>query len=136
MDSFSEFDEILGAEASDDYWSDELVVIARDVVTSLSDADWNTLNDTWRRRSGEWQERLASVLSWVEPARATPLLVTMIESEDDALSLAAADSLGTIAAAVPASSLSPAARARLEAIAGKGRLNAMVVDNLLKRLIP
>ncbi len=134
MTLFSELDDLLGSDVSEDYWSDDLVLLARETIERLTDEDWRSLEAIWTQRPAQWQHRFADVISRGSPARSVPLLITMIESGDDELSLAAANSLSAIAAQAHVTPLTPEARTRLAALSSRSELNKRVIENLLERL--
>lgn len=135
MNALAELEELLSGDYSENYWSNDLVLVARDLVAQLTDADWHTLQSSWSGQPATWQYRLADVISRGEPSKALPLLIPMIEADDDELSLTAADSLNAIATSVSISVLTAKAIDRLASLAGKSRLNERVISDLRARLV-
>lgn len=135
MSDFAKLDELLSRDVSDDYWSDELVLGARELVKRCTATDWAVFAAAWPERDEDWQLRLADALSWGEPALVMPLLAEMVERADDEVSLAAADTLATMDVPVPAELFTHHALARLEALAKTSSFNNVVVENLIARLL-
>jgi tetratricopeptide (TPR) repeat protein len=96
MTTFQELDAYLSQEFSDDYWYDDAKFYACELVKQLTTDDWNALKFSWQNRSKHWQERCAEILDWGDARQAVPLLLEMIQVEDDELTLTAADSLSSI----------------------------------------
>jgi hypothetical protein len=134
MTQFEELDEMLTGEYSSDYWSDDVVVSAGELVDNFQPSDWDAARSLWKSRPETWQGRFAEVLSRGPSEVATPMLAEMIELGSDDLALAAADSLRSFDEELPAGALTDNARSRLEGIAAQSRLNKLVVDALLKKI--
>lgn len=100
MTTFQELDAYLNQEFSDDYWYDDAKFYACELVKQLTTDDWNALKSSWRNRSKQWQERYAEILDWGDARQAVPLLLEMIQVEDDELTLTAADSLSSLVGVV------------------------------------
>ena len=96
MTTFQKLDMYLSQEFSDDYWSDNAEFCACNLVKQLTCLDWNILHTSWKNRSILWQVRCAEILDWGDINQAIPLLLDMIASENDELTLAAADSLRSL----------------------------------------
>lgn len=91
--AFAELDGYLAGPFSVDYWSDDALGHAQTLVVELSADGWDALELAWRGRPAEWQARAAQSLSHGAPARAVPVLVHMVDAEDDDVAEAAADAL-------------------------------------------
>ena len=99
MTTFQELDAYLSQKFSTDYWYNNASLYACELVKQLTTENWNAIHASWRNRSKQWQERCAEILDWGEARQAVPLLLEMIEVEDDELTLTAADSLSSIGVA-------------------------------------
>src|SRR5260370_9619977 len=130
MDHFQEIDTLLAGDYSDDYWSDDVVLTARDLIVHFSPSDWVRLKSAWRSRPPKWQYRCAEVLSRESEGKAAPILLEMIEADDGELAITAADSLSATDADVSYSTLTPKARANLRELAKQGPVNKMTVEQL------
>src|SRR5262249_14509108 len=100
MSAIDELNELLSGDYTANYWENDIALTARTLVGQLADADWRTLESGWKDHEADWRRRLADVLSRGDPGRTVPILVPMIETDDDELALTAADSLNAVATAV------------------------------------
>ena len=64
MTIFQELDTYLSQDFSDDYWSDDASLYARELVKQLTTEDWDALKFSWRNRSKHWQESCAEIFDW------------------------------------------------------------------------
>lgn len=133
MTIFQELDAYLSQEFSTDYWYDDAKFYACNLVKQLTADDWNTLKSSWQNRSKQWQERCAEVVDWGDARQAVPLLIEMIQVEDDDLTLAAADSLWSISIAAPDLELPLEGKVleRLQAVAQKSNFGKRILEELL-----
>lgn len=134
MTTFQELDAYLNQEFSDDYWYDDAKFYACELVKQLTTDDWNALKSSWRNRSRHWQERCAEILDWGDARQAVPLLLEMIQVEDDELTLTAADSLSSIGVAELDLPVGADVLSRLQAVAHSGNVGKLVINQLLKQL--
>jgi tetratricopeptide (TPR) repeat protein len=134
MTTFQELDAYLSQEFSDDYWYDDAKFYACELVKQLTTDDWNTLKSSWRNRPKQWQERCAEILDWGDARQAVPLLVEMIQVEDDELTLTAADSLSSIGVAELDLAISADVLSRLQALANSGNVAKLIINQLLGQL--
>jgi tetratricopeptide (TPR) repeat protein len=134
MTTFQELDVYLSQEFSDDYWYDDAKFYACELVKQLTTDDWNALKSSWRNRSKQWQERCAEILDWGDARQAVPLLLEMIQVEDDELTLTAADSLSSISIADLDLPISADVFSRLQAVAHSGNVAKLIINQLLKQL--
>jgi hypothetical protein len=134
MTTFQELDAYLSQEFSDDYWYDDAKFYACELVKQLTTEDWNALKFSWRNRSKQWQERCAEILDWGDARQAVPLLLEMIQVEDDELTLTAADSLRSIGVAELDLPVGADVLSRLQAVANSGNVAKLIINELLKQL--
>ena len=136
MTTFQKLDTYLSQEFSDDYWYDDAEFYACDLVKQLTRLDWNTLHTSWKNRSILWQVRCAEILDWGDINQAIPLLLDMIASENDELTLAAADSLRSLNLVeldFPVC-VDEKVLARLQAVKETGNIAKRIINELLKQL--
>jgi hypothetical protein len=134
MTTFEELDSYLMNEFSDDYWSDDAVLHARSLIERLEPDDWVTLGVMWTRRPLGWVRRCADALSRGNPDFAAPILVAMIESDNDELVVEAADSLSSLQMEARSPALSGSAVKRLKEVAENGtKLDKITVEQLLNK---
>lgn len=93
MAECSDLDRYLSQQYSDDYWSDEAILYAHELIHGLSPAGWRDLSELWRRRDAPWQTRCAQILSQGEQGLAVKLLIDMVKNGAVEVKLAALDSL-------------------------------------------
>jgi len=134
MTTFQELDAYLSQDFSDDYWADDASLYACDLVKQLTTDDWNVLHASWRNRSKQWQVRCAEILDWGDKPQAVPLLLEMIQVEDDELTLTAADSLSSIGVAELDLPVSEDVLSRLQAVAHSGNVAKLISNQLLAQL--
>ena len=133
MRSFKELDEILNSEVTDDSWSDDLVLQARTLASDLARSDWDALRNQWRKRPPRWQHRCADVMSRGDPQEVIPILLDMINSSDDELSITAVDSLREVTEPGSLRLTEHIAR-RLGQLSSKSPLNRLVIEQLGKKI--
>jgi hypothetical protein len=134
MTAFSQLDNILAIDGSENYWSDDLVLKSGEVLRQFTNHDWIEIRKNWANRPAKWQHRCAYILSEGDAKSVVPLLLAMIESIDDELVIAAIDSLRSIEDEVPSSALSSQAMARVEEISRQNTLNKKIVERLMHKL--
>jgi hypothetical protein len=132
--SFAQLDEYLNQEFSPDNWSDHAVIYAFELVQKLTPADWEELKSGWCDRPQEWQLRCAEIISDADSQQAIPLLLEMLETPDDELTLTAADSLRSIDAAKENLDLSLDVLKRLQTLSQNSPIAQIIVNELLKKL--
>jgi len=134
MTTFQELDAYLSQEFSDDYWYDDAKFYACELVKQLTTDDWNALKSSWHNHSKQWQERCAEILDWGDARQAVPVLLEMIQVEDDELTLTAADSLSSIGVAELDLAISADVLSRLQAVANSGNVAKLIINQLLGQL--
>jgi hypothetical protein len=134
MTTFQELDAYLSQNFSDDYWSDDASLYARELVKQLTTEDWNALKSSWQNRSKEWQMRCAEILDWGEALQAVPLLLEMIQVENDDLTLTAADSLRSIGVVELDLPVGKDVLERLQMVAQTSSIAKRIINELLKQL--
>ena len=132
--SFAQLDEYLNQEFSPDNWSDHAVIYALELLQKLTLADWEELKSCWCNRPQEWQLRCAEIISDADSQQAIPLLLEMLETPDDELTLTAADSLRSIDAAKENLDLSLDVLKRLQILSQNSPIAQIIVNELLKKL--
>lgn len=135
MTMFEEFDEYLSQEYNINYWSDDAIDYAYDLIQKMTPSDWNALKSCWRDRPGQWQYYCAQVISRADSGQAIPLLIEMIQIPDDELAVTAADSLRSLDTGELDLEVDATVVDRLKALAqAHPGLAARVVNDLLRRL--
>ena len=94
---FDEFDKyIKDFEAEDfvgDYWYDEGVLIAEDMLQKFDASDWDLLKQVLPERSNGWKCRLAYCLGEPDDPRHLETLLALADSDDTELFVTAVDAL-------------------------------------------
>lgn len=135
MSRYAEFDEYLGKEYSVDYWSDDASSYAREMVADFTPADWDALEVEWREKPSQWQVYAAQVLPWGEHRRAVPVLLQMVETPDDEVVEAAADSLRETDLSVVEPAVLAQAEQRLRQLASaRPGITARIIEQLLRQI--
>ncbi len=134
MATFQELDAYLSKEFSEDYWADDASLYACELVKQLTTDDWNALKSSWRYRSKHWQERCAEIINWADVRYSVPLLLEMVQVDDDELTLTAADSLRSIGVGELDLSVGENVLERLQAVAQNGKIAKRIINELLKQL--
>ncbi|MGN8060867.1 hypothetical protein ACTJK4_04295 [Ralstonia sp. 22111] len=93
MAMFSDFDDYLSHDFPMDYWSDEGIGIAGEMLFKFDKEAWVELTRSCAQRPVAWQLRCAEVLDLATHPAATGLLVELLASDNDSVVVAAADSL-------------------------------------------
>jgi len=131
----SELDEYLGRDFSMNYWADDAIDHAIELVQKMTNSDWNSIGSYWRHRPKTWQYRLAEILSEADPRHAVPLLIDMIQMPDDELAQEGANSLNALYSEDMAPRVDPKIVERLKSLARKRpTFDANVINELLKRI--
>ncbi len=134
MTTFQELDAYLSQDFSEDYWADDASLYARELVKQLTTEDWNALKSSWQNRSKEWQMRCAEILDWGEARQVVPLLLEMIQVENDELTLTVADSLRSIGVVELDLSVGKDVLERLQTVAQTSSIAKRIINELLKQL--
>jgi hypothetical protein len=133
MTYFEKLDEYLSGEFSPDYWYDEAHIYAIELLSKMTDNDWNMLKRQWRDRSSIWQERCAYILSDADSSQAIPLLLEMLKSTNNEVILTAADALRSIDIAKINLSLHRDVVERLQLLSENNPIAKVIVDEIIKQ---
>ncbi|MBC8103169.1 MAG: hypothetical protein H7Z41_11335 [Cytophagales bacterium] len=130
LSTFDELDRTLGQEETPwgNYWNE----YARELAPSLSEADWDALGRQWQSRTLNWQCHYAEILDGTDSEYALPVLIEMVQAQDEDLVITAADSLRGFAPPLVAGSMTPPMRQRLQQIA---QTRGSVYEPVLKALL-
>ena len=131
---FKQLDEYLNKEFSADLWSDDAVIYAIDLVQKMIPTDWDSLKSCWRNRTKEWQSRCAEIISDADSPQVIPLLLEMLQTPDDELTIIAADSLRSIDVAEQNVYLNQDILKRLQMLSQNSSISRIIVNELLKQL--
>lgn len=90
---FSDFENYLKLYFLTDYWYDEGIVIASDILANFNEQDWNDLKDRYNLNDHQWMIRCAEVLDSASHPVSSEILIKFLTSKDENIIVAAADSL-------------------------------------------
>lgn len=93
---FSDYKDYLSSGFSVNYWSDEGIDAAREMLDAFSDSDWGVLLQTWAVQSAEWRVRCAETIDSQSHPAAAKLLLAMLHDSDDDVKIAAIDALRSL----------------------------------------
>ena len=131
---FQQLDEYLNNEFSADLWSDDAVIYAIDLVQKMTPTDWDSLKSCWYDRPKEWQYRCAEIISDADSQQVIPLLLEMLQTPDDELTITAVDSLRSIGVAEQNVYLNQDVLKRLQMLSQNSSISRIIVNELLKQL--
>ena len=92
---FVDFDNYLKKSFSLDFWEDEGISIAEEILNSFSEDDWNSLINILSSREKAWRIRCANVLSEIEDENVIDILISIAITESLEVKLAALDSINS-----------------------------------------
>ena len=94
---FEEFDNFITEFAVEDfdidYWYDEGVDIAENMICKFDDSDWQKLVKVIPKKNAEWCKRLAYCMHDSNDANQLMVLLNLVENDDDELFEIVVDSL-------------------------------------------
>ena len=93
---FQELESLLDCDFLPDYWSDEGMTRAIEIVEEFSDLDWVTLNRVIEQKSETWQIKCAQTLGEGEPSIALQTLLLMLSTESIRIKVAVADAINAL----------------------------------------
>ena len=127
MTKFSEYDKVLNYPEDDQWWYDFEEDIAISFLEQFNKNDWATLSTIWFKKPQMWQIHCAQTLSEGEIEKSLPILLSMLQSENQELVEVTVDSLNAL--------LSYGARIKLNSnelsIVNKLRGKSKLVDKLV-----
>jgi len=93
---FSDFDKYLCSSFSIDYWSDEGISQAANIVSEFTENDWEELDSSLSNQNESWQIRCAESLGDVENNYSLDILLTLLNSESSEVQIAVLDSVSAL----------------------------------------
>ena len=133
MTPFENLARFLEPDYDSNYWSDDAVLHAEDLIFQLASEDWRKVSEGWRTRKAGWQERLADALAGGKPDFAYPLLRQMLLSPMDSVAAKAGESIRSILQNKYEGSLNAEEVARIKHLMKMNRLYEMVFGDLIKK---
>lgn len=123
----------LEPDYNENYWSDDAVLIANDMVTKLQPEDWEKLAASWESRKPGWQRRLADALDTAPIERGMPIITRMLLSSDDSVAIAAVGTLSAYIAQGYPEPISQLAIERIKSLSKLSRIYELSYASLIKR---
>lgn len=94
---YLEFDKYLSGYFTEDYWYDDGVMIAEEMLQKFEDGDWELLINEIKSKSIEWQTRYAYCIDvGINHEYALKSLMMLTETDDEELFVTVIDSLRCI----------------------------------------
>ncbi|WP_038181741.1 hypothetical protein [Vibrio rhizosphaerae] len=93
---FQEFDNYLNSLFSSDYWADEGISIAENMLSKFSNTDWDMLKDSVGFRDSKWLVKCAEVLGENESSIAFNILMKIAINDNLEVKIAALDSINSL----------------------------------------
>jgi hypothetical protein len=92
-----DFDRLLDAQFSADYWSDEGISAAAEIAQKFESDDWAMLTQLTNHRPVSWKARCADALGDEISIAARDILLVLMNDEDFDVRYSALDSLNSLA---------------------------------------
>lgn len=132
---FSDFDNYISSNFSTNYWSDEGISRAADMVHMFTESDWDELNNSLLGRMESWQIKCAETLGDVEEKLSVDILLQLLCSESVKVKLAALDSLNALlACGLRAADHEDKIRQAIEQVKPKSSVESMMTGSLKEKL--
>ena len=132
---FAEYDRLLGCPFSEDYWSDEGVLLAVNALFDFEGKDWDELANAVPARPVEWLIRCADTLGDVRDDRASGLLIRFLRIENEDLQVASLDSINALSGmGVQFGEHRSELVTAMKHVKTEGRVVALMMESLLKKL--
>lgn len=93
---FSDFDKFLGSSFSIDYWSDEGISCASEMVSEFTEQDWEDLVSSLPEQNENWLVRCAESLGDVESNSSLDTLFNLLNFQSKDIQIAALDSMNAL----------------------------------------
>lgn len=90
---YDELNKYLSGFFTTDYWYDEGVDIAREIISDFKEDDWKMLLQELSKKDAEWKKRIAYCLYNCDHKYECLLLLELLDTEDDELFEISLDSL-------------------------------------------
>lgn len=136
INKFGELDECLSNEYSVDYWSDDVILYAGELIQNFSSVDWDNLEAIWISKTPDWQNYLAQTLAWGDSDKAVPLLLKLLSSDNEEIVISATDSLRDIQENIHPIIIAPELETHLRQVAlqTKSALSAQTINIFLDKM--
>ena len=135
MELFFELDKYLSNDYSINYWEDEVLSKAEELVTRFSEDDWLNIKRKWEEKPSLWIKYFAQTLSVGIPKYSIPILYKIIDSQNDEISIIAIDSLRCIDSNLVKSLITPRLITKLKELKVKNSgINLLIINELFKKL--
>ncbi|HMU64694.1 MAG: hypothetical protein U1E82_07205 [Nitrosomonas sp.] len=135
MSNFNEFSRYISKNFTIDYWEDNAITYAKQLISKFRTEDWEILESNWIKKPSHWRNYCAQVLSSGAPKFAVRILLDMINNLDDELTISAADSLRSMDINFADLIISSSILERLKQIRNKdSKITTLIITDLLNKL--
>jgi hypothetical protein len=132
--SFAKLDELISKKMPVDYWEDEQLFVAQDIIACFVERDWLDAQANFRDKSDEWKCRfLQSISGSANIFVASKIMVSCLESESEAVVEAAIDCLRNVSEELKIS-LTEEQIETVRAVNLKGGISGRIAGILLSKL--
>jgi hypothetical protein len=90
---FSQLDKYLNSNFSTDYWADEAICVAEQILSRFSETDWNELTFAIKQRPSEWVLRCVESLGEINSPFALKALIETAQHSNTEIQIASLDSI-------------------------------------------
>lgn len=135
MTHLDELDNYLSNYFSIDNWSDSGIEHAISILQDLKQDDWKILSIVWKDRNSQWQQYCAQILPWGTLQYSLPMLLSMLQANNDDVIILAADALRELDSSIVKEGLTPLTKQHLEQIAqNRSGITSVIINDFLKRI--
>lgn len=93
---FENYSSLLNYDCSDDYWEDEGIDEATEILQQFSSSDWDALKEKSECGPSRWKTRCAQTLSEVKSNSSISILLQLLLSTDNDVVEASIDSINSL----------------------------------------
>ena len=131
MNTFQKLSDFLETDYDENYWSDNAVILAGDMLNQFTPSDWSSLVAAWPAKRPTWRIRLADTLGEGPAKESMPILKNMLLSPEIEVAMKAADSIRAQFQVGYSGTLNQEEVGRLKEISDSNRLYKMVLADLI-----
>lgn len=134
---YDELNKYLSGFFTTDYWYDEGVDIAREIISDFKEDDWKMLLQELSKKDAEWKKRIAYCLYNCDHKYECLLLLELLDTEDDELFEISLDSLRSFINKETTEFLikNPAVICRIKKLYyNSGRPTQIILKDLIKKI--
>jgi hypothetical protein len=125
------FDKYLSTKFSVDYWSDEGIGIAEEILTLFTDEDWHQLMIVCDDRDINWLVKCGETLGDHQDSRAIKVLGKLLSNSDNNVKITALDSINS---SLAFSKLEGSVSNELKSAIEQSKSSSIIVNTMLDSL--